>query len=168
MDEQKSKYLASTPLSSSYAETQGGYQANPVNSMIIQQNNLFPAADTAVPNNEMIALYPEIYKEIYPLVAAIAQKMAEEGFMPTEENIGNIVDNIIKNSGLWFEDEDGAPEDIAVMPVQYSFGKRPYRRHRRGYHNRNTLRDIVKIILFNELINNRGGYHGGYQYPYYY
>ena len=39
--------------------------------------------------------------------------------------------------------------------VQFGFGGMPFRRRRRGPHNRNTLRDIIRILLLRELAGRR-------------
>lgn len=115
--------------------------------------------------DEMESLYPEIYREVYPLVSDVADKMIAGGYNPTPDAISAIVDNIIKNSGLWYEDEDDErfgmePE---VVPVQFGFGRMPLRRRRRRHHNRDTLRDVIRILLLRELLGRRNGFpHRGY------
>lgn len=108
-------------------------------------------------------LYPEIYREVYPLVADAADKLIAEGYYPTPGAIGTIVDNIIKNSGLWYEDEDHNRFDMEpeVVPVQFGFGRMPFRRRRRRHHNRDTLRDIIRILLLRELFGRQHGFPRG-------
>ena len=116
---------------------------------------------------QMSSLYPEIYHDINPLIIQAADQISSSGTMPSPEMIDAVVDNIIKNSGMWFEDDDdddGFDRNIEVVPVQFGFGRSPYRRRRRRYHNRNTLRDIVRILLLQQLF----GGQRGYPYPWYY
>lgn len=110
-------------------------------------------------------MYPEVYHDVYPLVAEAVNQLTAAGVTPTPEMLNSIVDNIIRNSGMWYEDEEENPYDqnMDAIPVQMGFGRMPYQRRRRRYHNRNTLRDIIRILLLNELFR-RGGSH----YPSYY
>jgi len=114
-------------------------------------------------SDELESMYPEIYWDVYPLVAEVADKMAAANYKPNPNTMNMIVDNIIKNGGLWYEDDDedqfGGSE---VIPVQLGFGGAPFRRRRRGYHNRNTLRDLIRILLLRELAGRRRGPYRGF------
>lgn len=122
------------------------------------QPTLFPAQMDNLDN-----LYPEIYREVYPLVADAVDKMIARGYNPTPDDISALVDNIIKNSGLWYEDEDSDRFDLnpEVVPVQFGFGRSPFRRRRRRHHNRDTLRDIIRILLLRELFGRQHGFPRG-------
>ena len=98
-------------------------------------------------------MYPDIYKEIYPIVAQAVDEMIRRGFTPTPDIISSITDQIIKQSGMWDEDDDMDPNE--TVPVQFGFGRPPMRRGRRRHHNRNTLRDVVRILLLRELTRRR-------------
>lgn len=117
----------------------------------------------AAQSDELDNLYPEIYWEVYPLVSEVADKMIAANYRPNPNTMGIIVDNIIKNGGLWYEDDDddqfSSPEAI---PVQFGFGGLPFMRRRRRYHNRNTLRDIIRILLLRELLGRRRGPFRGF------
>ena len=80
------------------------------------------------------------------IVNRVADDIRRGGFIVTNDLLDSSVDNIIKMSGMW--DEDG---DLDRMQTQ-QFGRRPYRRGKRGFHNRNTLRDLTRILLIRELI----------------
>ena len=123
----------------------------------IDQGSAMQPALSPAQMDELDNLYPEIYRELYPLVADAVDKMIAGGYNPTPDAIGTIVDNIIKNSGMWDEDED-IDQNIQAMPVQFGFGRQPFRRRRRRHHNRNTLRDIIRILLLRELSGRRGGF----------
>jgi len=99
--------------------------------------------------DQLRGMYPEIYQIIYPIVVQAVDEMIRRGSRPTQESISAMVDNIIKNSGMWDEDEDMM--EMEAIPVQMGFGRRRGRRGRRGHHNRNTLRDITGILLLSEL-----------------
>lgn len=99
-------------------------------------------------------LYPEIYNNLYPMVVEAAQDFRRRGFHPTSQMIDETVDNIIRNSGMWDEDEDDMVETFAdAVPVQFSFDRRMPRRR---FHNRHTLRDLARILLLRELFGRRG------------
>ena len=110
-------------------------------------------------------LYPEIYREIYPVITDAVNRMIAAGYTPSPDAIAGIVDNIIRNSGLWNEDEDNDDfdSDIEAIPVRFGFGRMPYRRRRRRYHNRSTLRDIVRILFLREMFAKGQGF----RHPYY-
>jgi len=129
----------------------------------IDQGSAMQPALSPAQMDELDNLYPEIYRELYPLVADAVDKMIAGGYNPTPDAIGTIVDNIIKNSGLWYEDEDGERLDMSpeVVPVQFGFGRMPFRRRRRRHHNRDTLRDIIRILLLRELFSRRHGFPRG-------
>ena len=109
-------------------------------------------------NQNMENMYPEIYKHIYPIITATADDIRRNGHRITHEMLGNSVDHIIKLSGMW--DEDGAIDEPLyddALPVSgRGHGGRNFHRGvrvrgRRGPHNRNTLRDLVNILLLREL-----------------
>lgn len=95
--------------------------------------------------------YPEIYYDVYPMVADAANRLIASGYRPTTEMINALVDTIIKNSGLWYEDDDDDMMPEAI-PVQSGFGRNPFHSRRRRHHNRNTIRDIIRILLLRELL----------------
>lgn len=97
--------------------------------------------------------YPEIYFGIYPQITDTVDKLMASGYNPTSEMINSLVDAIIKNSGMWYEDDDNDNMPEAI-PVQMGFGGNPFRR-RRKHHNRNTLRDITRILLLRELFDRK-------------
>lgn len=110
-------------------------------------------------------MYPEIYHELNPLVVEAADQIIAAGIELTPDITSWVVDNIIRNSGMWYEDEDedGSrfDQNLEAIPVQARFGGMPFRRRRRRHHNRNTLRDIIRILLLNELFRKRGrGFSG--------
>lgn len=131
----------------------------PISPRPMAMQSASPPAQT----NELDNLYPEIYREIYPLVADAVDKMIAGGYNPTPDAVSAIVDNIIKNSGLWYEDEDDSrfDADAEVVPAQFGFGRMPFRRRRRRHHNRDTLRDIIRILLLRELFGRRRGFPRG-------
>ena len=105
------------------------------------------------------SLFPEIYYDLYPSVADAANKMIGAGYTPGGEALDRIVDNIIRNSGMWYEDEDDDFDRPDAMPVVLAGRNRPpYRRRRRRHHNRNTLRDVIRILLLQEVGRGRGGH----------
>ncbi len=127
----------------------------------------FNASEDALPTADIMENeYPEIYYEIYPLVVKATDSIVNNGSMPTTERISFLVDVIIKNSGLWYEDDDDDVENNMeeAIPVQFGFGRNQYRRRRRKHHNRNTLRDITRILLIRELFDKmgHGSYHGNF------
>lgn len=135
---------------------------NQTYSLTPRQNQMpMPYADVTWQDHEM---YPEIYHDVYPLIADAVNRLVAAGITPTPETISMVVDNIIRNSGMWYEDEDDdyMDQNLEAVPAQYGFGNSPYRRRRRRYHNRNTLRDIVRILLLNELGNRGHGHYSGY------
>lgn len=102
-------------------------------------------------SNHLENMYPEVYNDLFPLVAQAADEIASSGQTPTENMINSYVDNMIMMSGMWDEDEP-----IEAMPVQAGFGSQPFRRERRRrHHNRNSLRDILRILLLRELLGRR-------------
>lgn len=109
--------------------------------------------------SELESMYPEIYWDVFPLIADVADKMVAGGYNPTPNAMNTIVDNIIKNGGLWYEDEDDDRFGMnsEAVPVQFGFGGMPFMRRRRRHHNRNSLRDIVRILLLRELFGRRRG-----------
>lgn len=121
------------------------------------QSSMYSDNPAYMQADNLESLYPSIYHELYPVVADAADKMINAGYAPTPDTISALVDNVIKNSGLWYEDddEDGFEMNQEAIPVQTGFGQRPYSRRRRRHHNRNTLRDIVRILLLRELFSRR-------------
>jgi len=113
----------------------------------------------AAQSDELESMYPEIYWDVYPLVAEVADKMIAANYKPNPNTMNMIVDNIIKNGGLWYEDDDEDQFGEAI-PVQFGFGGLPFARRRRRYHNRNTLRDIIRILLLRELLGRRRPFRG--------
>jgi hypothetical protein len=109
--------------------------------------------------DELESLYPEIYWDVYPLIADVADKMVAGNYNPTPNAMNTIVDNIIKNGGLWYEDDDDDHYGMnaEAVPVQFGFGGLPFIRRRRRHHTRNSLRDIVRILLLRELFGRRRG-----------
>ena len=143
MDNSNNTSFVSTTLS----PESGLPQTNP---MVLEiQADPAPAADP------MDSEYPEIYYELYPLVVDAVDKLTAAGAAPSPDMIDSLVDAIIQNSGMWYEDDDDN-NMIEAVPAQFSFGGSPYRRRRRRHHNRNTLRDIVRILLLRELFDKRG------------
>lgn len=122
-----------------------------------------PYMDSMMHTDMLENEYPEIYYEIYPLISEAAGKIVSSGYAPTNEMIGSMVDSIIKSSGMWYEDDDDDMEE--AIPVQFGFGSSPYRRSRRRHHSRNTLRDIVRILLLRELFDR--GHRQSYPELYY-
>lgn len=108
---------------------------------------------------QMDNMYPEIYQELYPMVAQAVDDMMRRGYTPTPDMIASIVDQIIKRSGMWDEDDD-MDDSMEAIPAQLGFGGQSFRRGRgrRRHHNRNTLRDIVRILLLRELFGRRGSF----------
>lgn len=158
MNNTNSTSFVSTPLSSESESMQT------MPTLVSPGPATYPALASAQ-MDELDNLYPEIYREVYPLVVDAVNKMIAGGYNPTPDDISAIVDNIIKNSGLWYEDEDTERFDMdpEVVPVQFGFGRMPFRRRRRRHHNRDTLRDIIRILLLRELFGRRGGFsHRGY------
>lgn len=155
MNEINSTSFVSTPLSAHLDSMDGA--SLPV---FAAQSTMQPVSASVV-MDDMDHLYPEIYREVFPLVVDAVEKMLNEGYTPTPDSIGAIVDNIIRNSGLWYEDEDDNQRgyDGEAIPVQLGFGRSmPFQRRRRGHHNRNTLRDIIRILLLRELASRRHGF----------
>lgn len=136
-------------------------------------------------------LYPEIYKELYPLVVSGVREMMRAGRI-TIESIERVTDDIIIKSGLWDEDGDNligfnpwlgnaetAVDNAEIFndaefvmarpqpqrppqnrPPQNRPPQRPPQRPSRpgicvgrGCHNRNTLRDLLKILILREIID---------------
>lgn len=145
------------PFVSTSLPNETGLMQNPA--VVEVQTNMAPPMGTMMENE-----YPEIYQEVYPLIADAVDRLTSAGYEPTPEMINSMVDAIIKNSGMWYEDDDDDPMTDA-MPVQFGFGGTPYRRRRRRHHNRNSLRDIVRILLLRELFDRRGRHrYPGYSY----
>ena len=99
--------------------------------------------------------YPEIYHDVYPLILEAANKLMAGGYTVTHDMIDSLVDTIIKNSGMWYEDDEDNSMMSDAIPVQLGFGRTPLQRHRRRHHNRNTLRDIVRILFLRELFDRK-------------
>lgn len=146
MSDMNSTPFISTPLSSDSEYTQE----------IAMPFSSAQAASVPMISDELEGLYPEIYREVYPLVVDAVSKMMADGYTPTPDTISAIVDNIIRNSGLWYEDEDDDRLGMnSEMAVQFGFGRMPFQRRRRRHHNRDTLRDIIRILLLRELLSKR-------------
>lgn len=96
-------------------------------------------------------LYPEIYNDIYPLVVQTANEIISNRYILSDDTMNTLVDNIIKMSGMWDEDEETAYSFDEAAPVQFGFGRQPFRGGRRR-HNRFTLRDLIRILLLREII----------------
>ena len=100
-------------------------------------------------NESLENMYPEIYRHIHPMLVKAADDIRQGGYPLSDTVINTSVDNVIKMSGLWHEDDDLDPGYDAAIPVSAGFGRR---RFRRGFHNRNTLRDLGRILLLRELL----------------
>lgn len=96
--------------------------------------------------SEMEKMYPDIYITIYPLVIRAAEDMMNSGMPFTESRLNSVIDNVIRSSGMWDEDDDRQP--MGVVPASA-----PFIRRGRGHHNRNTMRDLVRILLLRELFS---------------
>lgn len=149
MNNQPIKPFAAAPTSPGMALQPGANVTPPTFHQSPMQPSQPPMQD------QMSNLYPEIFHDINPLVVQAADEMISSGITLTPELLDAVVDNIIKNSGMWFEDDED-DRGIEVVPVQFGFGRPPYRRRRRRYHNRNTLRDLVRILLLQQLFGGRG------------
>ena len=92
-------------------------------------------------------MFPEVYNRLHPLVASAADEMRRDRRPLTSNMLDDAVDDVVRRSGMW--DEDDPAE---AYPVQAGFGRRPIGRIGRGHHNRNTLRDIARILFLRELL----------------
>ena len=92
-------------------------------------------------------LYPEIYINLHPHVLESINEMRQKGWGPTRDRINFMVDDVVMRSGMWDEDE---MDDPPLDPPHS--GHHSHRRRRRGYHNRNTLRDLSRILILKELL----------------
>lgn len=144
MDDYNSRPFASTPLRTE----QGLTQVNPM--------PLDEQFGTMMPADQLESEYPDIYFEVIPLVTAAADRLIASGYNPTSDMIDALVDTIIKNSGMWYEDDDDNDPMMDAIPAQVGFGRNPFRRRRRRHHNRNSLRDVIRILLLRELFDRRG------------
>lgn len=90
-------------------------------------------------------LFPEIYIMVYPHVREAVNEMTRRNLSPTPERINQVIDDIIRTCGMW--DEDDMP-NLAAQQQPFH----PSNRNRRGHHNRNTLRDVIRIVLLRELL----------------
>ena len=155
MNNQQSKPFATAPTTPGMAMRQSANVMPPTfHQSPVQQQ----PGQTSPPMQEQLSnLYPEIYYDLNPLVVQAAEDIMASGITLTAEMLDTVVDNIIKNSGMWYEDDDD-DGDIEIMPVQFRYGRPPYRRRRRRYHNRNTLRDIIRILLLQQLFGGGRGF----------
>jgi hypothetical protein len=96
---------------------------------------------------EIEAFYPEVYKELYPFVVQAVDEFMKSGSALTPETLNSIIDNIILNSGLWDEDADAEAGTLS-RPMR----PRPCNRCRRRHHNRNSLRDILRILFLRDIV----------------
>lgn len=122
---------------------------------------------------ELEELYPEIYQELYPFIIDGINELRRRGEGITPESINRMVDDIIIRSGLWdedeaalsnnFDDQFNEAEFVMARPGANRPNNRPPNRPnnrpnhrpgcpRRGCHNRNSLRDLIKILTIRELI----------------
>jgi len=129
-------------------------------------NNYFPQNVGRSTPEQMYQMYPEVYRTLDPIVKSAADDIVVNGYIVTDELVASYVNSIIWESGMW--DEDGGD---AAVPAQMSFNRpgynnpdpdsgfrpshrRPHRPSRRPpHHNRNTLRDLARILLLGELLN---------------
>jgi len=106
-----------------------------------------------IANENLENMYPEVYMQIHPFVVNAADDMRRSGRPITREMLDSAVDNIIRMSGMWDEDGelDEAVYDDQAVGRPGRPGRRPFRRRRPMHHNRNTLRDIARILLLRQF-----------------
>ncbi len=124
-------------------------------------NDYYNIQDTNFRNNSNLeAFYPDTYKKIYPLVC----KECSTNTMPiTEEILEQMIDNIYNSIEIDLK--------IETTASKQRLGKDEVKNVAKDMDNRNTkiqnstLRDLIKILILNELLNN-GNFPGGNRPPY--
>ena len=110
-----------------------------------------------VSRENLEAMYPEVFRQINPIAIRIAGDIRRSGNQLTEEMLDNYVDRAIQLSGMWDEDDGFDPiysdstSDSSVRPVMARHMSQRRSRSRRGHHNRNTLRDVTRLLILREL-----------------
>jgi hypothetical protein len=119
------------------------------------ENMSMPQVDD---NNDLKMLYPEMYIKIYPMVAHHCDMMvAMYGTMycPSKDEMDDISEQLCdkyeENYRYDYEDDDYEYDNL-----MNDNDMRQRRRRRRRPNRRNTVRDLVKILLIGELIGRRG------------
>jgi hypothetical protein len=93
-------------------------------------------------------LYPEVYKELQPFVNRAANDFLRSGASLTPEMLNSITDNIIRTAGMWDEDDDSNSGGAVAVSARPYFGNR----RRCPHHNRNSLRDVLRIMFLRDLL----------------
>lgn len=111
-------------------------------------------------NNDLKMLYPEMYIKIYPMVAHHCDMMvAMYGTMycPSKDEMDHISEQLCdkyeENHRYDYDYEDDDYENDNLMNDN---DMRQRRRRRRRPNRRNTIRDLIKILLIGELTGRRG------------
>jgi len=123
------------------------------------ENMSMPQVDD---NNDLKMLYPEIYVKMYPMVAHHCDMMvAMYGTMycPSKDEMEHISEQLCdkyeENYRYDYEDEDNEYE-YEYDNLMSDNDMRQRRRRRRRPGRRNTLQNLVKVLLIGELIGRRG------------
>jgi hypothetical protein len=103
-------------------------------------------------SEELKMLYPEIYMKIYPMIVHHCDMIvAKFGTMycPSEIKMDHISEEICDKYEKYYRvnfEDDNSYDDYDMR-----------RRRRRRPSRRNTVQDLIRILLIRELIGRRGG-----------
>ncbi len=114
----------------------------------------FPDMAGMPPSNNI--MYPDIYYKIQPFVMQACDQMDTYDRMPNQEMLEQMTDNICDNLLRMYPEMEEYVGMDAVPTQVYGRNRRYddyYRRRIRP--GRNILRDIVGILLLNELLRRR-------------
>jgi len=123
--------------------------------MPMEQSNQF----SGYSNRNLEEMYPDVYTELIPLIQSMMDRFPDN--MPMNEHMLNtMVEEIVDRLGPDAEETDEMLTDdmglsASVMAIP-GFNNRRRRRSRR-HHNRDTLRDLTRILLLRDLIGRRRG-----------
>ena len=122
------------------------------------QEDFFPDMEMPRANNMM---YPDIYYKVQPFVMQACDEMDTYDRMPTQDMVEQMTDNICDNVLQMYPEMEqymGPDNAMDAVPTQiYGRGRRfdDYSFRRRFRRRRSPLRDIVGILLLNELFRRR-------------
>jgi hypothetical protein len=113
-------------------------------------------------NKDLKVLSPEIYIKIYPMVAHHCDMMvARYGTMycPSKDEMDHISEKLCdkyEEDHRYNDEDEDYDDDYNYDNVASDTDMRQRRRRRRRRGRRNTVQDLIKILLIGELVGRRG------------
>lgn len=121
-----------------------GYSVRPQNMYQIQDNMYEMPIDNDYQSMSLEGLYPEIYRMIYPMVQKVCMRAIE---VINEETIVSMTDEVY--NAMVEQETRKSNSEVKTNSSQN------YRRMEETRQNNFMLRDLIRILIINELLRRR-------------